>query len=82
LELTNKILRLMRSDLEPVVQGIACHEIRHQYLSAEKARTMLHWKPLFTFDEGLKRTIEWYQNFLEPACSTLTLPAGRAAKSA
>jgi nucleoside-diphosphate-sugar epimerase len=25
---------------------------------------MLGWKPLFTLDEGLKRTIEWYRDFL------------------
>jgi len=39
------------------------NEIRHQYLSAEKARRELGWKPLFTLDEGLRKTIDWYSGF-------------------
>ena len=37
----------MNADFEPLVLGTACHEIRHQYLSAEKARSVLAWHPLF-----------------------------------
>jgi CDP-glucose 4,6-dehydratase len=65
LELTHRILALMGSSLEPDVQNRATHEIRHQYLSAEKARSMLQWQPLFTLDHGLERTVEWYRAFLE-----------------
>ena len=36
----------------------------HQYLSAAKARERLGWRPLFTLDEGLGRTIDWYRAFL------------------
>jgi len=63
-ELVERILRLMDSKLEPVVRNEACHEIRHQYLSAARARTMLGWSPLFTLDDGLARTIAWYREFL------------------
>jgi len=42
----------------------ASNEIHHQYLSAAKAREMLHWNPLFTLDEGLQQTINWYREFL------------------
>ena len=64
LELVERILSLMGSNLEPDVRNEAANEIRHQYLSAAKARQMLGWQPLFTLDEGLKRTIEWYEEFL------------------
>lgn len=64
LELVNRILSLMRSDLLPEVRNEATNEIRHQYLSAAKARRMLSWQPLFTLDEGLQRTIRWYETFL------------------
>ena len=40
------------------------NEIRHQYLSACRARTELGWSPLFSLDEGLSRTISWYQEYL------------------
>jgi CDP-glucose 4,6-dehydratase len=64
LELVNRILALMQSDLEAEVRNEASNEIRRQYLSAAKARQVLRWEPLFTLDEGLKRTIEWYRNLL------------------
>ncbi len=65
LELTQQILGLLGSDLEPEVRNEASNEIRHQYLSAAKARELLNWSPSFTLDEGLARTIEWYRSFLE-----------------
>jgi CDP-glucose 4,6-dehydratase len=64
LELVARILKLMNSDLEPDVRGDASNEIRHQYLSAAKAKRMLDWQPLFTLDEALQRTIDWYKDFL------------------
>ena len=39
------------------------NEIKHQYLSAEKARKKLDWRPLYTLDQGLQETIEWYKDF-------------------
>jgi CDP-glucose 4,6-dehydratase len=63
-EIVDRILKLMGSDLQPVVLNEASNEIRHQYLSAEKARRMLNWKPLFNLDEALKSTIDWYKDFL------------------
>ncbi|MEW5982053.1 MAG: GDP-mannose 4,6-dehydratase [Acidobacteriota bacterium] len=68
LELVGRILGAMGSSLEPDVRSEATNEIRHQYLSAAKARARLGWKPLFTTDEGLARTIAWYTNyFREPS---------------
>ncbi|MFC1488306.1 GDP-mannose 4,6-dehydratase [Thermodesulfobacteriota bacterium] len=66
IELVEKILKAMESDLVPDVRNEASNEIRHQYLSAEKARRLLNWKPIFTLEEGLDRTIQWYRDFLEP----------------
>lgn len=66
LDLVQRILRLMESGLTPEVRNEASNEIRHQYLSAEKARRVLGWAPLFTLEEGLERTIKWYRAFLQP----------------
>jgi len=63
LDVVARILKLMDSDLEPDVRNEAVNEIRRQYLSAEKARTVLDWQPLFTLDEGLGATIAWYRDF-------------------
>ena len=62
--LVGKILELMGSDLQPEVQNEASNEIRLQYLDATKAREVLNWRPLFTLEDGLRRTIEWYKDFL------------------
>ncbi len=64
LDLVQAILNLMGSDLTPEIRNEAANEIRHQFLSAAKARRVLGWTPLFTLEEGLARTIAWYQEFL------------------
>jgi CDP-glucose 4,6-dehydratase len=66
IELVQKILSLMGSNLLPAVLNETSNEIRIQYLNAEKARTRLAWKPLFTLDDGLERTIRWYKEFFNP----------------
>jgi len=66
LELVGRILSHMGSPLEPVVRNEASHEIKHQYLSAAKARRMLDWAPDFELDAGLDRTVAWYRDFLAP----------------
>ena len=63
LELVRLILRLMDSALQPDIRSETRNEIHHQYLSAAKARQMLGWKPIFTLEEGLGVTIEWYKEF-------------------
>ena len=63
LEVVQRLLKLMGSTLQPEVRNETTNEIRLQYLSAEKARRVLDWRPLFTLDEGLRRTIDWYKDF-------------------
>lgn len=66
LDLTRQILSLMdRNDLEPQVLDQARNEIKHQYLSAKKAHDLLDWRPEFSLDEGLGRTIDWYRKHAE-----------------
>ena len=62
-ELVERILKLMDSDLQPEIQNRAKQEIKSQYMSAAKMRERLGWEPLFSMDEGLGRTIEWYRAY-------------------
>jgi len=61
------VLKIMGSKLEPAILNQAANEIPEQYLSSEKARARLGWKPEWDFDTGLKKTIEWYKQYLKPA---------------
>jgi CDP-glucose 4,6-dehydratase len=63
-EIVEMILKAMDSGLTSDIRNEVTNEIRHQYLSAEKARHELGWKPMFTLDDGLIRTIDWYKDFL------------------
>lgn len=63
-ELVERIIKLMGSDCHPEILNEASNEIRHQYLSAEKAHRELNWQPLFTLEIGLTETIDWYRKFL------------------
>lgn len=66
LDITRKILELMgRQDLEPIILNETTNEIKHQYLSAEKARRILGWRVKYSLEEGLKETIDWYREFFE-----------------
>lgn len=65
LEMVNVIQKLMGcAHLEPDVRDCAEGEIRSQYLSAEKARSILKWKPVFDLESGLCETIAWYKALL------------------
>jgi CDP-glucose 4,6-dehydratase len=64
LDLVELILRKMKSSLRPEVLNQASNEIRHQFLSAERARTVLNWRPQFTLESGLDRTLSWYREFM------------------
>ncbi len=64
LEIVDLILRKMSSALRPEVLNQASNEIRHQFLSAERARNLLNWKPRFTLESGLDCTLAWYREFL------------------
>jgi len=64
LAMVQRILRLMKSPLEPDIRAEATNEIPHQYLTAEKARRLLGWSPSFDLDAALGETIAWYTDFL------------------
>ena len=64
LELVQNILSIIgKTHLVPVILNQANNEIKHQYLSAEKARQLLGWRSHYSLEQGLKETIDWYEKF-------------------
>ena len=45
IDLVRRILSAMQSRLAPDIRNEVVHEIKHQYLSAAKARARLGWAP-------------------------------------
>lgn len=70
IELVAMVNRLLgREDLEPVILNQASGEIREQFMRSEKARQTLGWRPVYSMEEGLRETLEWYQEFFLGAAS-------------
>lgn len=63
-DIVSMIQERMGSQIAPIILNEASNEIRHQYLSAERARKELAWAPSFNMEEGMDKTIAWYRALL------------------
>ena len=50
---------------EPDVQRSASYEILNQNLDSSKAKSILGWNSKLSLEEGLRKTADWYANYLE-----------------
>jgi CDP-glucose 4,6-dehydratase len=65
IDLVQQIIKLMHNEnLKPLILNETSNEIRAQYLACNKAREKLKWKPNYSLEEGLKKTIDWYKHNL------------------
>jgi CDP-glucose 4,6-dehydratase len=64
LELVKIIYRACQREPDYKILNRALYEIRDQYLSAKKARHMLGWRPKYTLDKALLKTISWYRKII------------------
>jgi CDP-glucose 4,6-dehydratase len=60
IEMVKKIYHLSEQKPDYKILNSAKYEIKHQYLCSKKARKVLSWKPEYSLDEGLKKTLKWY----------------------
>lgn len=65
LDMVNIILKKMKSKYSPKILNNSTNEIHKQYLSAKKAHEILGWKPSFTMNQGINKTIAWYRNYFD-----------------
>jgi NAD dependent epimerase/dehydratase len=67
-EVVNRVLRLTDREI-PVMTTEdrlrpAASEVHRLIADRSKAKALLDWEPAIDFDEGLRRTIEWFDGFL------------------
>jgi CDP-glucose 4,6-dehydratase len=67
INMVNRILLNMNSELKPIIKNEVSNEIKAQYLDSTKAMSLLNWKPQYTVKDGLAKTIEWYKGYFNVA---------------
>jgi CDP-glucose 4,6-dehydratase len=53
-----------QTNLEPIILNQAKNEIPDQYLASNRAHQTLGWYPNYTLEDGLRKAMEWYRDFL------------------
>jgi nucleoside-diphosphate-sugar epimerase len=61
----NELFRTMRDlvggSVEPIYEPERAGDVRDSQADITKARTILNYEPIVSFEEGLRRTVEWYR---------------------
>lgn len=66
LEMVETIVRLSSyPELKPIILNEARNEVVDKFLTSEKARQVLEWQPKHSLEDGLRKSITWYRDFLE-----------------
>ncbi len=61
--LIHKISEIAGTKINYKILNRAKYEIKNQYLSSDKAKKWLRWKPKYSLQKGLRKTIAWYKKF-------------------
>lgn len=61
-DLVDKINGILGTDIAPIHGENRQGDIKHSRAGIDKAGELLGFEPIVDFDEGLRRTVAWYQN--------------------
>jgi len=64
LDLVAMVNRIVGVDIPPNIHHKETGEIKEQWLNSYKAERFLGWKPKFSLEKGLRRTVGWYKEYL------------------
>lgn len=60
-ELASRIIELCGKEVKPVYTEPRAGDVRHSLADISKARKILGWKPRYSLEEGLERTISYFR---------------------
>lgn len=60
LDLAKKIAAILGKDIQPVHAAPRAGDVRDSQADSALAKEKLGWEPRVAFDEGLRRTVEWF----------------------
>jgi dTDP-glucose 4,6-dehydratase len=66
LELAKRVTRLVGSPSSIVFQPLPVDDPKIRQPDITRARTLLGWEPRVDVDEGLRQTIDWFRQTLDP----------------
>ncbi len=62
LQLVAALNKLLGKSIEPIFATPRAGDVKHSRADIAKARDLLNYEPMVSFEEGLARTLEWFQN--------------------
>lgn len=62
LDLLAKVKGILGTDLEPIYEAARAGDVRDSQASIEAAERALGYRISVSFEEGLRRTVDWYRN--------------------
>jgi len=65
IKLVKEIYKIIGKRPKYRILNEAKYEIKYQYLSSQKARKILKWRPKYSLEKGLKDTIKWYRSYFQ-----------------
>ena len=60
-QLFEEMRKLVGADVRPVYGEARRGDVRDSQADITKARELLGYEPIVTFEEGLKKTVDWYR---------------------
>ena len=67
LDIVRTLNRIMGTRIEPIFEAARPGEVQRITLDATKAKQVLGWAPRVSFEEGLRRTVEWHKTDVRDA---------------
>jgi UDP-glucose 4-epimerase len=64
LQIVDVINQILGTHIEPIFKEQRTGDILHSCASVEKAKKILNYSPLVSFEEGVEKTIAWYRSEL------------------
>ena len=68
-QLFTTLRTLIGANVEPIYDKPRAGDVKDSQADIDKAARLLGYKPLVTFEQGLKNTVDWYRTTVEPASS-------------
>jgi CDP-glucose 4,6-dehydratase len=76
LDIVRKLIDLWGGDksseiiYDHIVNEVKLHEAHNLHLNWDKSASLLDWHPVYTIDEALSETVQWYRSYEERADMT------------